>query len=348
MTRRVFHVIAPVLGFLALGACGTRGAGERNPRAAHETEAELGVEWAAPGGRALYMDIYRPLTGRPPYPVILIFHGGGWLVNDRRIMSDAAAYLAAHGEYLVCNADYRLLGDAGNTTTMPEIIGDCLGALAWVKANASARGGAPERIALSGDSSGGHLAAMVAMASGRLGRGSYGPPSFSYAPSWWPEGRDLGGFDLSVKAVVCHFPVTDLYALCARGGYEGPGNAFWAIARKSPRGLFGPGIDPSSSPEYYRASSPLHLIPQAAERVLPPVYCAVGSADSLVRPDGVKEFVEALRSAGQEAEYWEYPGKGHAYLDSGSNVFLGNVFRRDAPPALDRMLDFLDRVMARP
>jgi hypothetical protein len=53
-----------------------------------------------------------------------MFHGGGWLINDKSIMDQAAKYMASNGEYVVCNVDYRLLGDQGNTVTLNEIVND--------------------------------------------------------------------------------------------------------------------------------------------------------------------------------------------------------------------------------
>jgi hypothetical protein len=51
-----------------------------------------------------------------------------------------------------------------------------------------------------------------------------------------------------------------------------------------------------------------------------------------------------LTAAGQPAEYWEYAGRPHAFLDSGTNEFLGINFEKDAPEALDYMIKFLDKV----
>jgi acetyl esterase/lipase len=344
MKWRFFSGILFLCAAVALLGCAGDRAARRISRPSRTIRSELGVEWARPEGIPLYMDIYGLDPGAPPRPVVLIFHGGGWLLNDRRIMAETAAYLASHGNYIVCNADYRRLGDSGNRTTMPQIVGDALGALAWVKANIADRGGDPRRIAVSGDSAGGHLAAMVALSGGRLGREPYGPPDFVFTPTWWPEGRDYDGADLSVQAVVCHYPVTDLYELCARGGFEGGGNGFWAMAGRAPRGIFGPGVDAREAPAFYKACSPIDLI--RGQDLLAPFYCAAGSADRLVAPSGVAGFVQALRDSGHRAEYWEYPGKGHAYLDAGTNIFLGTDFKRDAPVALDRMLDFLDGVFA--
>ena len=49
-------------------------------------------------------------------------------------------------------------------------------------------------------------------------------------------------------------------------------------------------------------------------------------------------------AAGQTAQYWEHEGRGHAFLDSGSNALLGVSFADNAPEALDVMLGFLDKV----
>ena len=63
------------------------------------------VLWASPGGFDLTMDIYTPEGGKAPYPVIVMFHGGGWLINDKSIMDQASAYFASNSEYVVCNVN---------------------------------------------------------------------------------------------------------------------------------------------------------------------------------------------------------------------------------------------------
>ena len=74
------------------------------------------VLWASPGGFDLTMDIYTPKSDRESYPVVVMFHGGGWLINDKSIMDQAAAYLATHGEYVISEKDRNLpvLKDAGD------------------------------------------------------------------------------------------------------------------------------------------------------------------------------------------------------------------------------------------
>jgi dienelactone hydrolase len=70
----------------------------------------------------------------------------------------------------------------------------------------------------------------------------------------------------------------------------------------------------------------------------------VGSEDSLTTPESVQGYKAALIAAGQTAKYWEHEGRGHAFLDSGSNALLGVSFADNAPEALDVMLGFLDEV----
>ena len=53
---------------------------------------------------------------------------------------------------------------------------------------------------------------------------------------------------------------------------------------------------------------------------------------------------DKLLENNQPADLWIYDGKGHAFLDSGTNFFLGNRFDRDAPKALNQIIDFLDEV----
>jgi acetyl esterase len=58
---------------------------------------------------------------------------------------------------------------------------------------------------------------------------------------------------------------------------------------------------------------------------------------------GVK-YRLAQRASGHSAQYWEYAGNSHAFLDSGSNTMPGSSFESDAPPALDVVIEFLDEV----
>jgi acetyl esterase/lipase len=122
-------------------------ASEMAPAPKHGVTKVSDVKWASPRGFDLTMDIYTPQTGRKKYPVIIMYHGGGWLINNKSIMDEASAWLAGNGEYVVCNVNYRLLGDLDNSVTMDEIVGDAFGALLWVKENIKKYGGVHVEVA---------------------------------------------------------------------------------------------------------------------------------------------------------------------------------------------------------
>lgn len=308
----------------------------------HEFRKVSDVTWAAPRGFDLTMDIYTPQTRKKQYPVILMYHGGGWLINNKSIMDEGAAYLASHGEYVVCNVNYRLLGDLGNTVTMDEIVGDAFGALLWVREHIGEYGGDPDKIIVTGDSAGGHLATMVATQGHRLSATeAFGAPDYRFWPSYLPpEGLPAGG--VSVAGAMISYGAFD-HLGAARGGFETAGNIFWQLGQAQPRGIFGEDYNHEDHPERYRMVSPLYLIEPAAERDYPPMLFTVGSEDNLTTPASIEAYVAKLREAGHdELQYWVHEGRPHAFLDSGSNEFLGIEFSRDAVPALDYMIAYLD------
>ena len=93
------------------------------------------VTWASPKGFDLTMDIYTPKKNQKTYPVLAIFHGGGFLVRRKEIMNNMAQYIASNHNYVVCNINYRLLGDQNNTVAFNEIINDAFGSILWIKEN---------------------------------------------------------------------------------------------------------------------------------------------------------------------------------------------------------------------
>ena len=147
------------------------------------------VLWASPEGFDLTMDIYTPKTGKDSYPVVVIFHGGGWMINDKSIMDQMAKYLATNSEYVVCNVNYRLLVDNDNTVTINQIVEDAFGAVLWVKDNIGDYKGDKTKVAITGDSAGGHLSAMIINMGHRLSSKNYSEQSIAFRPSYLPAGE---------------------------------------------------------------------------------------------------------------------------------------------------------------
>jgi len=109
-----------------------------------------------PGGD-LALRILRPATPRP-HPVVLFFHGGGWVLCDLDTHQPQASALSRAADAAVVMVDYRLAPEA----PFPAAIDDCMAALAWVRREGGAHGLDGSRIVVAGDSAGGNLAAVVA------------------------------------------------------------------------------------------------------------------------------------------------------------------------------------------
>ncbi|MCB0546258.1 MAG: alpha/beta hydrolase [Phaeodactylibacter sp.] len=313
----------------------------------HTSKVAKDIVWASPGGFDLTMDIYTPDTGKKKYPVLVIFHGGGWLINNKSIMDQMAQYVAEHGEYVVCNVNYRLLVDNGNTVTMDQIVEDVFGAVLWIKENIKKYKGNKGQVAVTGDSAGGHLASMVTVMGRRLSSTGFAEEPLGFNPTYLPRGRTAEKVarkdGLEVQAAIISYGAFDLYQACL-GDFETPSNFFWQMGGAQARRIFGEPFNAEENPERYKAVSPIYHIPKANQRKLPPQLLTVGSKDNLTTPESVKMYRDKLKEAGQPVEYWEYEGRPHAFLDSGANPFLGTSFEQDAPEAIDRMIAFLDSV----
>lgn len=304
------------------------------------------ILFASPEGFDLTMDIYVPQTGKDSYPVLVIWHGGGWLINNETIMDEMAEYVASLGEYVVCNVNYRLLVDQDNTVTMNEIVEDVFGSLLWVKEHIEEYGGDPSRIGITGDSAGGHLASMVLTHGRMLESDGFEGESFGFNPSWLPEGKtaeDVAEEDgLKVQAAVVSYGGFNVY-LAALFNMEKPENGFWEWGGGTPRGIFGDEFNVQNHPEMYIAVSPYHKIPKVDEYKLPPQYHHVGNLDLTTTESSIREYVELMEDAGQDVELKVFEGFTHAYLDSGCNEFLQSCFNTHAIPALETIIPFLDK-----
>lgn len=313
----------------------------------HSFTVTKDIVWAEPDGIELKMDIYVPNGSQATYPVMIIYHGGGWLINQKDIMDSLATYLVTHADYVICNVDYRLLGDNNNTTTIKDCIEDALGAAVWIKENISAYQGDSTKIGVTGDSAGGHLAAMVTLCGTTFQSITSDNDTLNFTPSWLPANTTATNYasqgGVAIKAAILSYPVVDFHKRCATG-FETVANPFWAMAKVKQRGVFGDSITLKDHPEYYKAISPIHIIPQKTIRALPPQLCIVGSLDVVTPPASIKKYRDQCRDADQPITYCKYKGKPHAFLDAKKNPALNINFTRDAPKAIDKMIEFLDGV----
>ena len=305
------------------------------------------VVWSSPKGMDLTLDIYTPKSSRSINPVLIIFHGGGWLMNDNSIMDQMSQYLATNTEYVICNVNYRLLSDLDNTVTLDEIVEDAFGAVLWIKDNIAKYKGDKTKIAVTGDSAGAHLSAMIVNSGMALSSNDEYEENLKFSPTWLPRNKTAEQVaeenGLAVQAAILSYGAFNIYK-GSLDGFETFKNPFWLVSGSKARGVFGNQYNAEINQNMYQAVSPIYNIPKQVERVLPPQYFIVGSEDSVTSPASVKKYIEELDSHGQKTTYWEYKDRNHAFLDSGSNFFLGSNFIEDAPQAIDRIIGFLDSI----
>ncbi|MFC4107862.1 alpha/beta hydrolase [Micromonospora zhanjiangensis] len=127
-----------------------------------EKVAEVVDRVAATQAGDLAVRIYRPLgvpAGGPPLPVVVFFHGGGYVLGDLDSHDGLARVLANGAQSVVVSVDYPLAPE--NRFPVPVEAG--YAATTWVADNADELGVDPSRLAVAGDSAGGNLAAVVAL-----------------------------------------------------------------------------------------------------------------------------------------------------------------------------------------
>lgn len=106
----------------------------------------------------LAIRLYRP-EGDGALPVVVFFHGGGWVVGSIETHDALCRSLASRSGCAVVSVEYRLSPEA----RFPEPLGDAYAATAWVAANGGELGVDPGHLAVAGDSAGGNLAAAVCL-----------------------------------------------------------------------------------------------------------------------------------------------------------------------------------------
>ncbi len=111
------------------------------------------------GGR-IALRLYDARAGRAPGPVMVFFHGGGWVLGSLDSYDPACAAIARGLDLPVVSVDYRLAPEA----PWPAAPDDCEAAARWIATAPEALGLAPTALVLAGDSAGGNLAIVTALA----------------------------------------------------------------------------------------------------------------------------------------------------------------------------------------
>lgn len=120
------------------------------------TSKDISVTGAA---GSLPATVYTP-EGPGPFPVVVYFHGGGWVIADRKVYDGGARGLAKSANAVVVSVDYRQAPE----NKFPAAWDDALASYRWALANAASIKGDGKHVALAGESAGGNLALATAIA----------------------------------------------------------------------------------------------------------------------------------------------------------------------------------------
>ena len=231
---------------------------------------EQGIVIGTGGGRDLKADVFTPPSGASNGAGVLLVHGGGWRSGDRSQLRGYGILLGRIG-YTCVTCEYRLVDEA----QWPAQIYDVKAALRWMRANSDRLAIDPAKIAVSGNSAGGHLSLMIAGTQNVAGfEGDGGTP----------------GVNTDVAACIAFYGP----ALLGR-----PGAALSDVVDR----LLG------GDSTQVDAASPISHVNAS----WPPTMLITGNQDELVPDESSFAMYRALIAAGAKAELHVYEGAPHAF-----------------------------------
>ena len=259
-------------------------------------DRSVGITYGTAPARDGYevpLRIYRPPAVRDTdtdVPVVLYFHGGGWVQGNVVMYDPLCTHLAREVRAVVVSVDYRLAPEF----KAPTAAYDCIDATHWVAGHGDVLRADTSRLAVVGDSAGGNLAAVVALAA-----------------------RDAGGPHLRHQALI--YPALD-HTLSSPSVEE---NADAPVLTRANLLAFQRHYLPDGADPRDPMLSPLF----AELRGLPPALVQTADLDPL-RDDGLR-YAAALRAAGVDARATNYVRVPHGFASFPGAVPMGAQHRAE-------------------
>jgi triacylglycerol lipase len=259
-------------------------------------------------GHDIGMLIYTPREPSESHPAVLHIHGGGYVLGSVRMNDISNRMLAVAARCVIVSVDYRLAPE----TPHPGPIEDCYAALKWLYTNADALGVDRTRIAVSGESAGGGLAAALALLA-----------------------RDRGEVPLLFQRLI--YPMIDDRTAVRTDPHPFAGEFLWTPSANHFGWSSLLGREPGGA-EVSRYAAAARADDLAG---LPAAYICVGALDLFLEEN--LEYARRLTRAGVPTELHVYPGAYHGF-EIAPQAKVTQAAQRDALNAMVRAL-YPDRSM---
>lgn len=228
------------------------------------------------------MDVLSPKSPGGKRPAVLVIHGGGWVSGTKEARMEPVCFRYVAEGFVCANVEYRLAGIA----PAPAAVTDVLSAAKFFKENAKKYGFDPNKLVVTGDSAGGHLALMVGLT----------PKSARLGPS------------VKVAAVINFYGITDV-----GDQLGGPNQREYAVKWVP---------EQQGRLELANRVSPITYVRKDA----PPVLTIHGDADETVPYEHGVNLTRALRNAGADAEMINVPQGPHGFPKAKLDQIFPQIF----------------------
>jgi acetyl esterase/lipase len=250
------------------------------------------VVYGTRDARELRVDIYEPEGSLNQHTAILVHHGGGWRLGDRKHLQLRCEALASRG-FTALAVEYRFLDEI----PWPGQLHDVKTAIRWTRAHAGELGIDPDKIVVQGHSAGAHLSLLAA---GTFGKSEL-DPDFASEPPAGP-----------IAAVIAYYPPMRLAADRALPDLSaGPPSRETMLAIRGADGSIPAAmlLGPAATDEQAAAASPITYLAGG----FPPTILFHGTADMVVAHAGTLSLFEKLQAAMVPSEVHVFSGVNHEF-----------------------------------